>query len=233
MAKDNDKDENEVNQHDSSVFIYHSHSWEGFLPLIDDEDVKPSDSSSTDKNKNVVLVGTMLTDKLKEYGINTIHNEENAAKALSEKGWNYQNSYTLSRELVDTVTSQNNNIEYYIDIHRDSSRKENTTTMINGTRYARLYFVVGQAHKNYEGNLMFAKEIHEKLEEKYPGLSRGVYLKSKSEGNGVYNQDISNKSLLVEVGGIDNNKKELGNTVDAFAEVFKGVYDGVIEVNAQ
>ena len=105
--------------------------------------------------------------------------------------------------------------------------------MINGKSYARLYFVVGQAHKNYEENLMFAKEIHEKLEERYPGLSRGVYLKSKSEGNGVYNQDLSNKSLLVEVGGIDNNKKELKYTVDAFAEVFKEVYDGVIEVNAQ
>ncbi|MFZ3580532.1 stage II sporulation protein P, partial [Virgibacillus sp. DJP39] len=35
-----------------SVFIYHSHSWEGYLPLID-EDVKPSDSSSTNENENV------------------------------------------------------------------------------------------------------------------------------------------------------------------------------------
>src|SRR5699024_6428557 len=129
--------------------------------------------------------------------------------------------------------SRNYNIEYYIDIHRASSRKENTTTWINGTRYERLYLVAGEAHENYEGKLMFAKELHEKLEEKYPGLRRGGYLKSKAEGNGVYNQDISNKSHLVEVGGIDNNKKELGNTVDAVAEVFKGVYDGVIEVNAQ
>jgi len=85
LAKENDTNGNDESQHDSSVFIYHSHSWEGFLPLIDDEDVKPSDSSSTDNNKNVVLVGTMLTDKLKEYGINTVHNEVNAAKALSEK----------------------------------------------------------------------------------------------------------------------------------------------------
>ena len=73
---------------------------------------------------------------------------------------------------------------------------------------------------------MFANEIHEKLEEKYPGLSRGVYLKSKSEGNGVYNQDISTKLLLVEVGGIDNNKKELEYTVDAFAEGIQGSFWG-------
>src|SRR5699024_9387365 len=184
-----------------------------------DENVKPSDSSSTDNNKNVVLVGSMLTDKLKADGITTVHNKINAAKALSDKGWDYYNSYTLSREQVETVAAQNERIEYLIDIH--------------GKSYAKLYFVVGEAHKKYEENLKFASEIHEKLEEKYPGLSKGVYLKSKSEGNGVYNQDISSKSLLVEVGGIDNDKKELNNTVDAFADIFKEVYEGAIKVDAQ
>lgn len=33
---------------------------------------------------------------------------------------------------------------------------------------------------------MFAKEIHENLEES-TGLSRGVYLKTSAEGKGVYN----------------------------------------------
>ena len=231
--KGTEKNNGTDNSNNPSVFIYHSHSWEGYLPLIDDENVKPSDSSSTDNNKNVVLVGSMLTDKLKADGITTVHNKINAAKALSDKGWDYYNSYTLSREQVETVASQNERIEYFIDIHRDSARKESTTIDINGKSYAKLYFVVGEAHKKYEENLKFASEIHEKLEEKYPGLSKGVYLKSKSEGNGVYNQDISSKSLLVEVGGIDNDKKELNNTVDAFADIFKEVYEGAIKVDAQ
>lgn len=231
--EETDKNSNIDNPNNPSIFIYHSHSWEGYLPLINDENVKPSDSSSTDNNKNVVFVGSMLTDKFKATGINTIHNEINAAKELKDKGWDYYNSYTLSREQVETVASQNEKIEYFIDIHRDSARKESTTIDINGKSYAKLYFVVGEAHKNYEENLKFASEIHEKLQEKFPGLSKGVYLKSKSEGDGVYNQDISSKSLLVEVGGIDNDKKELNNTVDAFAEIFKEVYEGAIEVDAQ
>lgn len=217
----------------ASVFIYHSHSWEGYLPLINDEDVKPSDSSSVNNNENVVVVGSMLSKKFKEYGINTIHNASNVAKALKDKGWDYRNSYTLTHQYVETATSKNPNIDYYIDIHRDSARKESTTSTINGKSYARLYFVVGKAHENYEENLSFAKEIHEKLEKRYPGISKGIYVKTKAEGNGVYNQDISNKSLLIEVGGIDNNKKELANTVDAFADVFKGIYEGVVEVNAK
>ncbi|MFZ3580369.1 stage II sporulation protein P, partial [Virgibacillus sp. DJP39] len=181
----------------------------------------------------VVLIGSLLSDKLEYYGINTFHNQINTAKALRNNGWDYSNSYALSRKHIATAVSRNTNIEYYIDIHRDSARKASTTTIIHGEKYARLYFVVGQAHENYEENLLFASKFHEKLEQKYPGLSKGVYVKTKSEGNGVYNQDISNKSLLIEIGGIDNNKRELSKTVDAFADVFKEVYEGVIEVNAQ
>ncbi|GLO68414.1 stage II sporulation protein P [Oceanobacillus kimchii] len=217
---------------DPSVFIYHSHSWEGYLPLIN-KDVKPSDSSSIDNKENVVLVGSMLSNKLGEYGISAQHEETNMAQALNDKGWDYTDSYTLSRELVQTASSQSKSISYYIDIHRDSARKESTTTTIDGKKYARLYFVVGQEHENYQENLQFAKEIHEKLEEKYHGLSKGVYLKTRAEGNGVYNQDISSRSILVEVGGIDNDKNELSNTMDAFSEVFKELYEGAIEVNAQ
>lgn len=218
------------NPQNPTVFIYHSHSWEGYLPLID-EDVKPSDSSSVDKNENVVLVGSMLNEKFKEYGISAVHNQTNVAEALRHNGWDYRNSYTLSREYVETAASQNANMQYYIDIHRDSARKNSTTA--NEKDYAKLYFVVGREHENYEENLKFASEMHENLEKKYPGLSRGVYLKTKAEGNGVYNQDISNKSILIEFGGVDNDKKELSNTVTAFADVFKGLYEGVTEVNAQ
>ena len=224
--------EESITSKDPSVFIYHSHSWEGYLPLIN-KDVKPSDSSSIDNKENVVLVGSMLSNKLEEYGIKAQHEDTNMAQALNDKGWDYTDSYTLSRELVQTASSQSKSISYYIDIHRDSARKESTTTKINGENYARLYFVVGQENENYQENLQFAKEIHEKLEEEYHGLSKGVYLKTRAEGNGVYNQDISSRSILVEVGGIDNDKNELSNTMDAFSEVFKELYKGAIEVNAQ
>lgn len=42
-------------------------------------------------------------------------------------------------------------------------------------------FVVGAEHENHEKNLKFASELHYILEEKYPGLSRGVYPKKKEK----------------------------------------------------
>ena len=73
-------------------------------------------------------------------------------------------------------------------------------------------------------NTILAKNLHKALEKKYPGLSRGVVSKDKSEGNGVYNQDLSPRAILLEVGGVDNNMTELHNAIDAFADVFSEYY---------
>jgi len=79
-----------------------------------------------------------------------------------------------------------------------------------------------------------AKELHQGLEKKYPGLSRGVLAKRKTSGNnGLYNQDLSNNSILIEVGGVDNNMEELTNTVKAFSDVFSENFWKAEKVNAQ
>ena len=45
--------------------------------------------------------------------------------------------------------------------------------------------------------------------EKYYGLSRGIFIKDRKSGNGVYNQDLSPNALLIEMGGVDNTPEEL------------------------
>lgn len=42
--------------------------------------------------------------------------------------------------------------------------------------------------------------------------------------NGVYNQDLSGNSMLLEIGGVDNTFEEMYMTVDAFTEVFSEFY---------
>ncbi|SET31582.1 stage II sporulation protein P [Salinibacillus kushneri] len=235
--EDSSKEESEENKNDqsqnASVFVYHSHSWEAFRPLMDEENVKPSDSSSVDPKENILLVGSMLTKELEQNGIPTIHDNTNVAKSLNSKGWGYSDSYKLTRELIQTATSNQEQLQYYIDVHRDSAGKDVTTKTIDGKKYAKLYFIVGKEHSQYKQNLKFAEQLHTKLEEKYPGISRGVFQKDKYDGNGVYNQDVSENAILIEMGGIDNQKQELQNTIKAFVNVFKEHYDGSIEVQAK
>lgn len=215
---------------EKSVYIYHSHSWESFLPFIKGA-TKPNEAVSSNQSANVIAVGDLLSHELTSKGIGVEHNKDNVAANLKSQNLDYKSSYNLSRKDVQEAMGSNDKLKVLIDIHRDSQRKPITTTTIQGKEYARLFFIVGKEHENYEKNLEYAKEINKKLEEKYPGLSRGVFIKGKDEGNGIYNQDISGNSLLIEFGGIDNNLTELSNTIKAFAEVFIDNYWEAEEVN--
>lgn len=206
-----------------SVFIYHTHSWESFKPLLDRER-KTSEAVSSNEKLNVIAVGKMLSEELGKHGIAVRHDKTDITEKLQEKNWTYSRSYAVSREIIQEAMAANRNLTYLIDIHRDAQPKKVTTAVIDGKNYARIYFIVGKEHKNYENNLRLATKLHQKLEEKYPGLSRGVFAKPKSAGNGIYNQDLSQQAMLIEFGGVDNNMEELQNTVEAFAEIFSEFY---------
>ena len=60
----------------------------------------------------------------------------------------------------------------------------------------------------------------------YPGLSKGI-LKKEGEGvDGIYNQDISSNSVLIEVGGVYNNIDEVLNTTEALSNIFNYLING-------
>lgn len=205
------------------VYIYHSHSYESYLPLLQGVS-NPDDATSSNNSVNVVGVGNMLAADLEEKGISSEHSTINVAQKLQERGWNANSAYQYSRQLVKEAMASDQDLKFMIDIHRDSLRKTKTTTTINGKSYARLDFIVGEANPNFKQNLELAKQLHAAVEKKYPGLSRGVFSKDKSMGNGVYNQDLSPRALLIEVGGVDNNMEELQNAMDAFADIFSEYY---------
>lgn len=206
-----------------TVYIYHSHSWESYLPFIKNGEL-PNDAISNDEKYNIISVGRKLQDNLHDEGIGVDHNKTNMTEALHSKGLNYNHSYTRARDFVAEAMASNEDLSYLIDIHRDDKRRDTTTIEINGKSYARLFFVVGEENKNFEKNLKLAEDLNKALEEKYPGLSRGVLRKDFSVGNGVYNQDLSERAILLEAGGVDNNREELNHAMDAFSEVFSEYY---------
>ncbi|XBO85525.1 stage II sporulation protein P [Bacillus licheniformis] len=67
---------------------------------------------------------------------------------------------------------------------------------------------------------------------KYPGLSRGVISKGAAGDNGIYNQDLNERSVLIEFGGVDNNREELERAAEAMADVFSEMYWNAEKVDA-
>src|SRR5699024_6609459 len=113
------------------VFIYQTHAWESYLPLLDKKK-KPSEANSTDNKKNVVYVGSMLTKRLEKMGIGVDHDKTNALSGLDKKGWGFNEAYKFSRGTVQEVMGEKESLKYFIDIHRDSQRKDVTTASVDG-----------------------------------------------------------------------------------------------------
>ncbi|MCF6137325.1 stage II sporulation protein P [Pseudalkalibacillus berkeleyi] len=213
------------------VYVYQSHSYESFIPLLKGAKV-PNDANSSNPKANMIRVGEILANEFEQRGIGTLQDRTNTGEKLLSRGWQHGNAYQLSRETVKAAVSNNTDITFSFDLHRDSLRREKTTAKINGKSYAKLMFVIGEANPNFEKNAQLAEELHKLLNQKFPGLSRGVLLKSKSEGNGLYNQDLSDRAALMEVGGVDNNLEEIQRSMEAFAEVFAEYYWKDEKVNA-
>ncbi|CAM4021636.1 stage II sporulation protein P [Mesobacillus thioparans] len=215
---------------EKSVFIYHTHSWESYLPLLGLEGAK-NENEAVDGKTNITIVGELLGQELEKRGVGASVDKTNIGQELDKKGWLSYKSYEISRSLVQNAMAGNDKLEYFIDLHRDSVRKDSTTAMINNQPYARIVFVIGEENKNFQKNLKFANELHKILNKQYPGISKGVLPKKGIGVDGIYNQDLSANSLVVEVGGVDNNMKELKNTVEALAEAISQIYWKAEEVN--
>lgn len=201
------------------VMIYHSHPQESFNPVLGIDSTNPSSSKDM---MNVGLVGDALARELERKGVATLHAYENYAATVQNYSYNY--SYKYSRQTVKEAMAQNGQLQYFIDIHRDSQRHEKTTTTINGASYAQVYFIIGHGNENWRENEAFASSIHDRLEKSYPGISRGIWGKTSSQGNGEYNQSLSSHSVLIEIGGIDNNKEELERTAGVLAGIIADIY---------
>ncbi|WP_102274504.1 stage II sporulation protein P [Cytobacillus massiliigabonensis] len=210
------------------VHLYFSHNRESYLPYLKGE---------TDPNRayhsklNVTKIGDKLKEELESYGIGTSIDKTDINTVLNEKDLTYEYSYRETRPIVKEAMAGNKDMQYLIDIHRDANRKKDTTLTINGKNYAKLAFVVGKKHANYEKNLQLAEKLHKLINEKYPGLSRAVIV--KTGGNAVYNQDLSENAMLIEFGGVDNTFEELYLSAGALADVFSEFYWQAEKVNQQ
>lgn len=208
------------------VHLYFTHNRESYLPYLKGV-TDPDDAYHS--QLNVTKIGDKLKEELESRGIGTSIDKTDINTVLNKKELDYKYSYRETRPIVQEAMAGNKDIQYLIDIHRDANRKKDTTLTINGENFAKLAFVVGKKHANYEKNLQLAEKLHKLINEKYPGLSRAVIV--KTGGNAVYNQDLSENAMLIEFGGVDNTFEELYLSAGALADVFSDFYWQAEKVN--
>lgn len=192
------------------VYLYNTHQTEKYKKREKDK-----------YDPSIVTATSYLNEKLNNKNIPTIMEYKSVGKVLDENNWKYGYSYKVSRMFINEAVKNNETIKYLFDIHRDSGSHSYTTLCVNEKCYAKLLFLVGLENPNYEENQKYAEILSKKVNEKVSGLSKGILQKQGKNVNGVYNQDFSNRTILIEVGGENNTIDEVYNSVDILSVVIE------------
>ncbi|MBU9720114.1 MULTISPECIES: stage II sporulation protein P [Bacillaceae] len=199
------------------IFVYHTHSTESYLPLLSGD---KAPEAAFDDEINVTLVGDKLAATLEESGVPALHDNTNITAELQERELGYEDSYNVSREIVDTALKEHGEIKMIFDVHRDTQSRRNTTATVEGVEMAQILFIVSSSSQLYEENLAFATQLHDALEASHPGLSRGVFDPGGGpERSNPYNLDLHPQSTLIEIGGVHNTLEEVNRSVEVLADV--------------
>ena len=194
------------------VGLYNTHNTEKYAG-----EVKKVTTSSEAESAGVVRVAEVLE--------NTLRDKYRIAAARSKQIHDYPDwnlSYTKSKETGKSLLSKNPSIQVLLDIHRDAGIKEKHSVVINGRQVAKVLIIVGSAQRldnpNWEKNKEFADKVEAKMEELYPGLSRGVRVQT-----GRYNQHLHPHAILLEMGNAKNSLAEAEGSAELMAHVISEV----------
>lgn len=199
------------------VYIYSTHETESYQDkYLELYNIKPT----------VKIVSYILKDYLDDYGITTIIENKSITEILRTNNWSYKYSYEASRLAIKETINSTKSLKLIIDLHRDSSNLTKTLLEVDNTKYARILFVVGGENKNYKENYKVSETLKNLLEQEVPNITRGIITKQGSGVNGIYNQDLSNKSVLIELGGQYNEIEEINNTIKILSKVILKYIEG-------
>ena len=188
---------------DPVLYIYNTHQLETYS----------NEGLKNDMVPNVMMAGSLLAEKLNKNGIKTVFEDTNLYNFISEMGLPKNELYGGSRVFISNAKEKYPSLKYYIDLHRDSVDKNISTIDIDNKKYARVLFVLGISNSNYEKNRVMMSRLSDIINEKYPRLSRGVYEVDIPDWPEIYNQDMDDNAILIELGAKDNTMNEVLNTV--------------------
>jgi stage II sporulation protein P len=190
------------------VLIIHTHATECYLPEDSGYYKKSWPSRTSDNTKNMIAVGDVVSRKLNEAGIVTLHD------TTKHDEYSYNGSYERSTKTVEKYLKEYPSIDVVLDLHRDALTTDNGTKIkptvkINGKPAAQMMICTGSqtgdvtGYPDWRQNLRFALRVQQAVAEKYEGLMRPVYFVSKK-----YNHQLSHGSILIEMGSEANTLAE-------------------------
>lgn len=168
------------------VGVYHTHNDESYYT--------PDGIDSVYGKGGIHDVGKSLVSSFEKLGISVIYREDLHLP---------HNSGAYTRSQVTASAILNEGVDGLFDIHRDSTARREYLTTVDGKQMSSVRMVVGKSSANYEENRDFAYTIKGYADKVYPGLIKDIYF-----GKGNYNQQLTTRAMLFEM-GCENIEKDL------------------------
>lgn len=213
-----------INSGNAAVLIYHTHTREAYTPDFEGQYVACGDFRTDDQQYSVCAVGEKLAQLLtSQYGFGVVHD------TTMNETTPFAQSYDKSLTTMKNQVAQNPNIGIFIDVHRNSiddrEFAKNDVITSGEKQYAKVMFVVGRGDgltgeeaPDWQSNYALAKAVTDEINAIMPGLAKEPMVKAKR-----YNQHLSNKSMLLEVGYDANTITQAENSVDIVAQAMAAV----------
>lgn len=202
------------------ILIYHTHSQETY-----------ADYAAGNKKATVVELGNRLTALLEEKGYQVLHDTTSYDMAAGKLDRNHAYNYALDG--IMGILQKYPSIQVVLDLHRDGVKESlHMVRTVNGKATAPIMFFNGMS-QTPEGeieylknpykteNLAFSLQMQLLAEEKYPDLTRKIFLKGLR-----YNLHVRPRSALIEVGAQTNTLEEALNAMEPLADLLDQVLGG-------
>ncbi len=180
----------------NAIAVYHTHSDESYVPT--------DGAASIYANGGILKVGDSFSSRLRELGVGVLHSKR-------PHDPHDANAYIRSRRTAVQLLQQNPMA--LIDVHRDAAPPDVYSTKIQGNPVTRVKIVIGRSNPRFSANLQFAKQLKAELDRSQPGVVQGILL---TKGN--FNQDLSPRAILVEVGAHTNSRYAAQRGIALFAD---------------
>ena len=144
----------------------------------------------------IIDVGKALAENLKKKGIKAIFSDE-------KHDPHDAGAYRRSRQTAVQLIKENMPVKAVFDIHRDAVPKSHYVTEVDGQDMSKIRIVIGRRNQNRKANEELAYKIKSVADKTYPGLIKDIFI-----GRGSYNQELSPRSLLFEMGTLKTPRRQ-------------------------
>ena len=175
------------------VGVYHTHNDESYFT--------PDGVDSVYGAGGIHDVGKAFVSNLQKLNIQALYREDLHLP---------HNSGAYTRSQVTAAALLNEGVDGIFDLHRDSTKRDYYLTKVNGKQMSSVRMVIGASSANYEENKKFAYAIKGYADSAYPGLIKDIYI-----GKGNYNQQLSTRAMLFEM-GCENIEKDYAITATEY-----------------